>query len=66
MRGDDEDCESEDYKRRGAMKRQGQGKKFGSHHSCIYNYDAVDLQDLFSGRAVILLRRDSELLALPC
>jgi hypothetical protein len=49
MRGDDEDCESEDYKRRGAMKRKRQGKKVGSHDTCIYNYDAADMQDLFSG-----------------
>jgi hypothetical protein len=49
MHGDNEDCESEDYKRRGALKRKRKGKKVGSHDTCIYNYDATDMQDLFSG-----------------
>jgi hypothetical protein len=48
MRGDDEDCQSDDYERRGAMKRNRQGKKRCSHNICIYNYEATDVQGLFS------------------
>jgi hypothetical protein len=48
MRGDDEDCQSDDYERRGAMKRNRQGKKRCSYNTCIYNYEAADMQGLFS------------------
>jgi hypothetical protein len=59
MCGDHEDGESENYKRRDPMKRNGQGKKVGLHDKCIYNCHA-ETREISFCRVVILLRCESE------
>jgi hypothetical protein len=48
VRGNDENGNGEDDKRRTAIETERQRREVGLDHSCIYNYDAENLQGLSS------------------